>query len=157
VERAAGSMLALIQRVAGSGKHGNVMAETKPADDMVAAVKKLILDNPNQTGLGEARDVTDKFKAKWGSDMAFGAGYLNAMFDYTDAPARSRSVLKGYAVGRLSEELAEIWAAGSEHYDLSRKWRKARAAEGHLTGYGLMGAKKPDDFSPPDTATTASN
>jgi hypothetical protein len=150
VERAAKSMQALVRRFKGAGEACNVVVNSSASDTLVETVTKDVTGDPSQKGLSKAQKTLDDFKGAWGSHMAYGGGFLKAMFDATGASRRAMSVLNGYAVSKLEEEYGESWAAGAEHYELARKWRKARAKEGYLVGVGLMGATKPADFAPPD-------
>lgn len=150
VERGAGSIVALVHRAARAGTNANLVVRETSAELMLTFVRQTIEDNPGHAGLKLADDHVDVYMDTWGYDMAFLGGFLHGMFEFMSAAPRLRSVLNGYKVSKLQEAYPEAWAAGIEHYDLARKWRRERARDGNLCGFGLLGEAKPDDYVTPE-------
>jgi hypothetical protein len=77
------------------------------------------------------------------------------MYEDIGASKRARSAINARTLEGLIEDFEEAFADGADHYLLAAKWRKARAKEGFLDGYGLFGAVAPKPFGAPDNQNAA--
>lgn len=153
-EKAADAFKALVHKAKQAGKASNIAVDTASVDALCAAVSAEMTANPNQTGLSASDGLVEAFKVTNGLDIAWLAGFMAASFEASNASPRARSILDSYAVKGLIEEEQPSYAEGFGHYGDAAKWRRARAREGHLAGYGKMGADDPPAFANPE-ATTA--
>lgn len=149
-ERTASAFRAIVHRTAAAGGSSNVVVSTTPVDEMAEQIKAELERNPNVTGIMNSEGRVSDFKQRYGADVAWMAGFLTAMFAESNAPARARTVVAAYGVKTLVEEHSPSFAEGAEHYALAQRWRRARAREGHLAGYGLMGAQQPPAYRNPE-------
>lgn len=148
-EKAIGAIAAMAKKGAAAATAANVAVRMDAVDKAQTDVTAAIQAQPNQAGIENADLILEGLKTTHGGHIAWLAGFLQAQFDDTGAAARARSVLSSYAVKSLMTENSTFAAEGANHYELSMKYRKARAKEGYLVGLGLMGADKPADFAPP--------
>jgi hypothetical protein len=150
-ERAASAYRALVRQVAQAGPSSNVVVETTPVAELVTAVTDAIAATPGSVGLRNATDLVNTFKADNGFHLAWCAGFMNALFEATDTPMRGRTTVNAASLVSIRNDNAAAFAEGADHHALAAKWRRARAKEGHLPGYGLFGATAPRAFANPET------
>jgi hypothetical protein len=154
-ERAAKAIQAVIRKGAAASQKANVAVDQTPVDELVEAVKETMESNPNTQGTIAAKQLVTDFKNTHGHGVAWLAGYLRAMYDDISAGKRARSAITAKTLEGLLEDYEEAVAEGHDHYGLVAKWRKVRAKEGYLDGYGFFGAAAPTAIGAPETLAVA--
>jgi hypothetical protein len=153
-EKAASAYLALVRQVNQAGPSSNVLVDMRPAKKLMDDVTAAIEANPGSTGLRNATELVQTFKQEHGYNLAWCAGFMTALFDSTSTPPRGRSVVNALSLTSIKDDNAAAVAEGADHYGAAAKWRRARAKEGHLAGFGLFGAKSPPAFTNPELGGT---
>lgn len=154
-ERAASAYHALLTRVLSVGRTNNVAVDLSAVNALVVDTSTAIRNSPDATGIQEAERAVSVFKGAHGYDIAWGAGFLTALYDETNAPARARTAVEAWSVKALVEEHTPGYAEGYEHYGIGRKYRRTMAREGFLPGHALCGAAVPDALTSPEALARA--
>lgn len=151
-ERAAGAIEALIVRAKLAAAPSNVAVDTSEVEQLVKSVEAKFATNPTARSLVDAHDEVEKFKSKHGPTIAFLAGFLKGQLETASIATKDQTMLNAQSVMHVCKDNGASFAEGLDHYALASKWRKTKAKEGYLAGYGFFGANAPDDLTPADEA-----
>lgn len=148
-QRSADAIANVVHRAREAMAPANVAVDVAPVTALTTAVDAAVANPDFVRGIQDADALLTTFKGRHGGDVAWCAGYLQALYAATDIPRNLQTAVTAYSIQGIIRDNAAMAAMGVAHHANFTRWERARAREGFLAGAGLFGAAAPADRGPP--------